>query len=441
MTVGGASAIVRVWQGGRFVSGVVRRSDFENGRWRRMVCERGGSTVQNGIPIVKDVYWVGVNDRLTPLFEAIWPIPRGISYNSYLILDEKVALIDAVKDQSACRYLKKLRHLLGPGRGIDYLVINHLEPDHSGTVPILREAFPAMQVVGNRKTAEFLKDMYGIEDTRLVQDGDQIDLGRHSLRFLLTPMVHWPETMMTFETTDGLLFSGDAFGGFGTLEGGIFDDEVDIQYYEDEILRYFSNIIGKYSSMVQKAIQKVGGLDIKVVAPAHGLVWRSQPRHIIGYYDRWSRQETEPGVVVAFGSMYGATARMAEAVERGIADGGVKTIRAHDVSTSHASYIIRDAWRYKGLVLGSPTYDIGVFPPMETLLRSLGGKRLVNRVVGVFGSYGWSGGAVKGLRDFVEQNKLELVEPVVEAKFTATPEQLEQCHALGRAMAERVREH
>ena len=395
--------------------------------------------MQNGIPIVKDVYWVGVNDRLTPLFEAIWPIPRGISYNSYLILDEKVALIDAVKDQSACGYLKRLKHLLGPGRQIDDLIVNHLEPDHSGTVPLLKDAFPAMQVVGNRKTAEFVKDLYGIQDVRLVQDGEEVDLGRHKLRFLLTPMVHWPETMMTFEAADGILFSGDAFGGFGTLEGGVFDDEVDIHYFEDEILRYFSNIIGKYSPMVQKAIQKVGSLDIKVVASAHGPIWRSQPRNIINYYDRWSRQETEPGVVVAFGSMYGATARMAEAVERGIADGGVKTIRAHDVSKSHASYIIRDAWRYKGLILGSPTYDTGVFPPMETLLRSLSGKRLSNRVAGIFGNYGWSGGAVKGLRDFVEQNKLELVEPVVEAKFTATPEQLEQCHDLGRAMAERVR--
>jgi flavorubredoxin len=406
-----------------------------------MVCERGGGTVHNGIPIAKDVYWVGVNDRLTPLFEAIWPIPRGISYNSYLVLDEKVALIDAVKDQSAYGYLKKLRHLLGPGRQIDYLVINHLEPDHSGAVPILKEAFPAMQVVGNRKTAEFVKDLYGIGDMRLVQDGEEIDLGRHKLRFLLTPMVHWPETMMTFEATDGILFSGDAFGGFGTLEGGIFDDEVDIHYFEDEILRYFSNIIGKYSPMVQKAIQKVGSLDIRVVASAHGPIWRNQPRRIIDYYDRWSRQETEPGVVVAFGSMYGATAKMAEAVERGVADGGVKTIRAHDVSNSHASYIIRDAWRYKGLVLGSPTYDTRVFPPMETLLTSLSGKRLTNRVVGVFGSYGWSGGAVGGLRDFVEQNKLELVEPVVEARFTATPEQLEQCHSLGRAMAERINKH
>lgn len=394
--------------------------------------------MQYGVPIAGDVYWVGVNDRLTPLFEALWPIPRGISYNSYLILDDKVALIDGVKDLSAHGYLERLRHLLGPGRQIDYLVINHLEPDHSGMAPLLKEAFPAMQIVGNRKTAEFVKDLYGIADTRVIQDGNQIDLGRHTLRFLLTPMVHWPETMMTFDSTNGILFSGDAFGSFGALEGGIFDDEVDVGYFEDEILRYFSNIIGKYSPMVLKAIQKVADLEIKTIAAAHGPIWRSEPRRIVDYYDRWSRQQGEPGAVVAFGSMYGATAKMAEAVERGLADGGVKAIRVHDVSKGHVSYVIRDAWRYQGLVLGSPTYDSGVFPLMGAVIESLSSRRLGNRLVGVFGSYGWSGGAVKDLRDFVEQNKLELVEPVVEAKFAATAEQLDQCHQLGLAMAGRL---
>ncbi len=395
--------------------------------------------MQNGIPIVKDVYWVGVNDRRTSLFEAIWPIPRGVSYNSYLIIDDKVVLVDAVKDQSVHGYLKKVKHLLGAGRPIDYLVANHLEPDHSGAVPVLKEAFPALQVVGNKKTAEFVNDLYGIQDVRVVQDGEELDLGRRKLKFFLTPMVHWPETMVTYEVTDRILFSGDAFGGFGALEGGIFDDEVDVSYYEDEILRYFSNIVGKYAPMVQKAIEKLKGLDIRIVASTHGPIWRTDPNHIIRLYDRWSRQETQPGVVVAFGSMYGATERMAEAVERGIADGGVKTIRTHNLSGSHVSYVIRDIWRYKGLVLGSPTYDAGLFPLMETLVRLLAGKRVANRVVGLFGSYGWSGGAVKGLRQFVEENKLELVEPVVEAKFTATPEQLEQCHELGRAMAQRIR--
>jgi flavorubredoxin len=395
--------------------------------------------VQYGIPIVKDVYWVGVNDRRTPLFEGIWPIPRGVSYNSYLILDEKTVLIDTVKDLSVNGYLKKLRHVLGPDRQIDYLVVNHLEPDHSGAIPLVKKVFPGVQIIGNKKTAEFLNDLYGVQDTRIVADGEELILGRRKLKFFLTPMVHWPETMMTYEMSDGILFAGDAFGGFGTLEGGIFDDEVDIHYYEDEILRYFSNIVGKYSPMVQKAIQKVAGVDIRIVASTHGPIWRTDPGHIIRLYDRWSRQETEPGVVVAFGSMYGATERMAEAVERGVADGGVKTIRAHNVSNSHLSYIIRDVWRYQGLILGCPTYDTGVFPLMDHLLSLLREKRIANRVVGLFSSYGWSGGAVKGMKQLVEDNKLELIEPIVDAKFCATAEQLEQCHALGRAMAARIR--
>ena len=396
--------------------------------------------MQNGIPIVEDVYWIGMNDRRTALFEGIWPIPRGVSYNSYLILDEKVALIDTVKDVSVDGYLKKIRHLLGPDRRIDYLVVNHLEPDHSGAVPILKKVFPDMQVVGNKKTAEFVNALYGVQDVLVVQDGQELSLGGRTLRFFLTPMVHWPETMVTYETADRILFSGDAFGGFGALDGGIFDDEVDIPYFEDEILRYFSNIVGKYSPMVQKAIQKLGNLDIRMIASTHGPIWRAMPKHIVELYDRWSRQEAEPGVVLAFGSMYGATERMAEAVARGLADGGVKTIRTHNVSTSHVSYMIRDIWRYQGLILGSSTYDAGVFPLMENLLRLLGGKKIANRAVGLFGSYGWGGGALKAMRQFVDENKLELIEPVAEARFTATAEQIEQCHELGRAVAERIRQ-
>jgi len=405
---------------------------------QRVLCQRRDNTVECGIPVVDDVYWVGVNDRRTALFEAIWPIPRGISYNSYLIADEKVALVDTVKDLSLHRYLDKLTNLVGPGRQIDYLVINHLEPDHSGAVPTLKRIFPAMRIVGNKKTAEFLKHLYGVEDTHVVQDGDTLALGRRTLQFHLTPMVHWPETMMTYETSAGILFSGDAFGGFGTLDGGIFDDEVDIYYFEDEILRYFSNIVGKYAPMVQKAIEKLGALDIKIVASTHGPIWRQDPGRIIDLYQRWSRHEAEPGVVLVFASMYGNTEKMAEAVARGLAEGGVTTIRTHDVSTSHISFIIRDIWRHGGLVLGSPTYDAGVFPPMEMLLKLLGSKRIGNRVVGLFGSHGWAGGAVKAMQKFVEGASLELVEPVVDARFAATPEQLDQCRQLGSAMARRV---
>ena len=396
--------------------------------------------MQYGIPIVDDIYWIGANDRRTALFESIWPIPRGVSYNSYLIRDEKVALIDSIKDLSLRGYLLRLEKLLGPDRKIDYLVINHMEPDHSGAVPILKQMFPEMQIIGNKKTAQFLASLHGIEDgVHLVADGDELDLGKHKLRFFMTPMVHWPETMMTYTSPGGILFSGDAFGGFGCLEGGIFDDEVDVAYFEDEILRYFSNIVGKYSPMVQKAIEKLGKTEVKIIGPTHGPIWRSNPAHIIDLYDRWSRHDAESGVVLAFGSMYGNTEVMADSVARGLSDAGLKTVRTHNVSTSHVSYIIRDIWRYKGLVLGSPTYDAGVFPPMDTLLRLLTTKRIAKRHVGIFGTHGWAGGSVDTLRKFVADTGLDLVEPVIDANFRGTPDQVEYCHQLGHAMVKRIR--
>jgi flavorubredoxin len=398
-----------------------------------------GKAVKSAIPIVDNVYWVGTNDRQTDLFEGIWPLPRGVSYNCYLIVGRKVALLDTVKKGSLPACLEKIGNALGAKPRIDYLVIHHLEPDHSGSIPLLRKLFPEMCIIGNEKTAEFLGHLYAIKDgIRVVKDGDELDLGGRKLKFFLTPMVHWPETMMSYEVNDKILFSGDAFGGFGTLDGGIFDDTLDMAYFEDEILRYFSNIVGKYSVPVQKAIAKLEGTEIKVVAATHGPIWRKRPGEIIERYDKWSRQEGEKGIVVAYGSMYGSTERMTEAVTRGISETGFHTIRVHDLSRSHVSYVIRDAWRYKGLILGSPTYDAGIFPPVDSLVRLLQEKKLKNRLVGLFGSYGWSGGGVKGLREFVETSKLELVEPVVEARFESTDNELEQCRQLGRNVAKAV---
>jgi flavorubredoxin len=344
-----------------------------------------------------------------------------------------VALLDTVKKGSLPACLERIGDALGTRPRIDYLVVHHLEPDHSGSLPVLMKLFPEMCIIGNEKTAEFLDNLYGIKDNvRIVKDGDELNLGGRKLKFFLTPMVHWPETMMSYESNDKILFSGDAFGGFGTLDGNIFDDTLDMAYFEDEILRYFSNIISKYTGPVQKAIEKLKGMEIKVVAATHGPVWRKRPGEIIGLYDKWSRQQADKGVVIAYGSMYGNTERMMEAVARGISEAGCSEIRVHDLSRSHVSYVIRDAWRYKGLILGSPTYDMGIFPPVDGLVRLLQEKKLNNRFVGVFGSYGWSGGGVKGLKSFVEKNKLTLVEPVVEAKFSAKDDELEQSSQLGR---------
>lgn len=403
---------------------------------RRGANEKEDRFMHNPIPVTDDIYWIGVNDHETDLFEAQWPLPEGVSYNSYLIRAGKTALIDTVKKTHLTQYVEKVRRLVADGRRVDYLIINHMEPDHSGAIPVLKQLFPEMNIVGNKKTLGLVKEFYGITtDTTTVADGDVLDLGGHTLRFILTPMVHWPETMMTFNETSRVLFSGDAFGSFKTLDGGLFDDEINIARYDDEILRYFSNIVGKYSLMVQKAMARLQGIDIKVVASTHGPVWRKAPNYILDKYDLWSRYIAEPGVVVAYASMYGNTLKIAEAVSRGLSLAGVREIRMHDVARNHPSYVIRDAWRYKGIILGSCTYEMGLFPAMRNLVELLEEKGLKNRSLGIFGSFGWTGGAVKALKSFTEKNAWDLVEPVVEVKCAPDEHQLEECIALGRNMA------
>jgi flavorubredoxin len=392
------------------------------------------------IEISPGVSWVGVNDRETGLFESMWPLPRGISYNAYLIVGEKIALVDAVKKLQIDGFIAAVRKALPPGRSIDYLIINHIEPDHSGAIEVLSSLYPGMKIAGNKRTFDLMEGFYGMtENLHAVQDGDELDLGGRKLSFHITPMVHWPETMMTYDKTAGILFSGDAFGSFGTLDGGLFDDEIDPDVYEGEMLRYYSNIIGRFSAMVHKAIRKVEPLDIRMVASTHGPVWRKDPGYPISRYDRWSRFEPEPGAVLAYASMYGSTLRMAEAVARGLALGGLKDIMMHDVSKVHASFIIRDIWRYGGVVLGSCTYELGLFPLMRNLVELLEEKALKNRRLGLFGTYGWSGGAVKRLKEFAGTVSWDLVDPVLEVKCSARDAQLDECMQLGRNMAAAVK--
>ncbi|MDD5155557.1 MAG: FprA family A-type flavoprotein, partial [Candidatus Omnitrophica bacterium] len=350
--------------------------------------------MDNAIPVTKDIFWTGVNDTKTQLFEAIWPLPHGISYNSYVINDEKVLLVDTVKESFIETYLDNIKNALQNKKGIDYLVITHMEPDHSGAIKALLEEYPGIQIIGNAKTAELLKCFFGIEkNVKVIKDKETLQTGRHKLTFLLTPMVHWPETMMAYEEADRVLFSGDAFGGFGTLDKGIFDDEVDLDFFEEETRRYFSNIIGKYSAMVQKAISQLKELDICAVASTHGPVYRKDPQRIISRYSKWSNYETENGAVIVYGSMYGNTEKMAEAVARKLAEEKIKDIRVHDVSRSHISFIINDIWRFKGLILAGCTYNTRLFPLMDNLTRFLENETIKNHVLGVIGNYGWSGGA------------------------------------------------
>lgn len=391
-----------------------------------------------GIEIRPGIYWVGVNDRATDLFEGLWPLPYGVSYNAYLVVGEKTALIDSVKEGFAEELLNNVAQVLNPSK-IDFLVVNHMEPDHSGALPLLRRLAPEAKILATGPAVPMLARFYGIETgVETVKDGEELDLGGKRLRFFHIPFVHWPETMATFEETERVLFSCDAFGGFHALDGALFDDQVDISEYEDEILRYFSNIVGMHTRPVLKAIEKLKALPIQVIAPSHGLIWRRDPGYIVNLYARWASMEGEPGVTLIYSSMYRHTRSMAEAVARGVRGAGTP-VKVLDASRVHVSFLIREAWKRKGLILGTPTYDAGVFPPLEQLIRLLERKRLKGRVVGCFGSYGWQGGALRKLVEKVESLGWEVIEQV---GFQGSPtlEDLAAGEALGESIAKRVKQ-
>jgi flavorubredoxin len=391
------------------------------------------------VPVKGKVFWIGVNDRRKRLFENMWPMDKGVSYNSYLIVDEKTALVDTIEDRAAGNYIERIEKLL-EGRKLDYLIINHMEPDHSGEIKAIFDHFKGVTIVGNSKTFKMVEAYWGItENLRQVEDGDALCLGYHNLSFVMTPWVHWPETMMTYDVTEKILFSGDAFGTFGSLDGGIFDDEINFDFYEEEMRRYYSNIVGLYSNMVQKAFAKLSCIEVKVIAPTHGPVWRTNPEKVLGLYDKWSKYEAEEGVVIVFASMYGNTEQMADYIARKLAENGVENIIIHDVSRTHISYLINDVWKYKGLILGSCAYTSRAFPLMEQFARELVHIKLKKRFVGIFGSYSWNGGGVKSLKEFIEETDLEVVSEPVDIYGKPNLEKLAKCDELAKAMAIKLR--
>lgn len=338
----------------------------------------------------------------------------GVSYNSYLICDNKSALIDTLEFGSKDDYIDQIAEIL-EGKNLDYLIVNHMEPDHSSMIGILLKFYPQLKIVSNIKAFKMLEAYFGLTSNSFIEvkDNEILDLGYHKLSFHITPWVHWPETMMTYDTTDKVLFSCDAFGSFGTLDGGIFDDEINFEWYEDEMRRYYSNIVGKYSNMVQKAFAKLQDVEIKVICPSHGPVWRSNPGKAIELYDKWSRYESEEGVIIAFASMYGNTEKMADYLARLISEKGVKNIRIYDVSKTHASFILSDIWKYKTVILGSCAYNAGMHPMMEHLCHELTVLNPKDKNYALFGSYSWNGGGLKSLLAFADKmtwNKI--AEPV-----------------------------
>lgn len=385
------------------------------------------------------VHYVGVNDRNKSLFEGLWPLPYGVSYNSYLIDDEMVALVDTVDICYFDVFLAKIKKVIGE-RPINYLIINHMEPDHSGSIRLIKQHYPGIVIVGNKQTFGMIEGFYGVAGERyVVNDGDFLALGQHKLRFYLTPMVHWPETMMTFDETGGILFSGDAFGAFGALNGGVIDSQINTDIYWDEMRRYYSNIVGKYGSPVQKALQKLASLPIRMICSTHGPVWTEDIAKVVGIYDRLSKYEAEEGVILAYGSMYGNTEQMAEAIAEELSRQGIKNVVMHNVSRTPHSNILSDVFRYKGLIVGCPTYNNQLYPEMEALLSKIAARDVKNRYMGYFGSFCWSGAAVKRIGEFNEKLKFELVGNPVEMKQGMREETYKLCEELGRAMADRLK--
>ncbi len=395
------------------------------------------------IEIRPGVHWIGVNDRTTDLFEGLWPITQeGVSYNAYLINDEKKAIVDLSKSLKTDDFLDQIHQIVDLSE-LNYVIVNHMEPDHSGVLRTLRRVVPGVTIVGTQKTKEMLEGFYGITDhIQVVEDGDTLALGDRTVRFFSTPFVHWPETMMTYLEGEGILFSCDAFGGYGALRGGIFDDQcTDFGFYEKEALRYYVNIVAVFSRPVLKAIDKLKDLPVSIIAPSHGLVWRENPGRIVELYQEWAGYAGGPGeigVTLLYGTMYGNTEEMMNAVAQGVSDEGVP-LDIFDARHTHVSYILPSLWTRRGVIVGAPTYEGALFPPVAQVLSMAGTKRIRNRIATHFGSYGWSGGAQREFESFVDELKWEMTEPF-EFRGGPTDDDLRRGEAFGAAFARRIRE-
>ena len=393
--------------------------------------------------INNEIYWVGSNDRRLNLFENIFSIPDGVSYNSYLVCDEKTVLIDTVDYSVSRQYIENILYILN-GSPLDYLIINHMEPDHCAVIPELCRMFPELKIIGNAKTFQMIKQFYGYESesrAHVVKEGDILTTGRHSFKFIFAPMVHWPEVMVSYDIKDKILFSADAFGSFGALSGNIFNDEIDFEKdWLDESRRYYSNIVGKYGASVQNLLKKASELDINAICPLHGPVWRSNLGLILDKYNKWSLYEPEEnGVVIAYGSIYGHTQNAAECLAAKLADSGVKNISMYDVSCTDISYIISDMFKYGHIVLMSPTYNAGVFRPVETLVNDMKALNVQKRKVAVFENGSWAPAAAKQIIKVLEEMKdITLYDEKISIKSALTSEQGNEIYNLAEKIASEI---
>lgn len=381
--------------------------------------------------ITEDMYWIGASDRRLELFENVYPIPKGVSYNSYVILDEKTVLLDTV-DHSVCsQFLENLEHVLD-GRTLDYIIVNHMEPDHCASLAEVVIRYPEVKFVGNAKTFTMMKQFFDFDvDNRavVIKEGDTISTGKHTLAFAMIPMVHWPEAMVTYDAYDKVLYSADAFGTFGALNGNIFADELNFEAeWLEEARRYLTNIVGKYGAQVQSALKKAAALDIEMICPLHGPVWRENLGWFIDKYQKWSTYTPEDhAVLIVYASIYGNTESAVNVLAGKISDAGEKNIAMYDVSKTDPSYILAEAFRCDRIVFACPTYNAGLFPKMETLLSELKAHNFQNRKVAVIENGTWAISAGKQMKEILSSMKnMEIYDNTLTVKSSLKRDQMEE---------------
>lgn len=391
--------------------------------------------------IFDNIHWIGVNDRETVAFEGLWNIEKeGVAYNAYIINDDKVAVIDTVKAFKANEFLDNIKEVIGD-KQVDYLIVNHVEPDHSSGILALRDVYPDMAIYASKKGVEMIGNFFNVcDNVHELAEGETLPLGEHTLQFFMTPMVHWPESMVTYETKTKTLFSMDIFGSFGTVNGGIFDDENDYESYEDNINRYFACIVGKVAGQAERALNKLAPIEIKTICPAHGLVWRSHPEYILNKYTSLAKCEKQEGVVIVYGTMYGNTRDAVEILANELKAQGVRNIKMYDLSRVDISYAIADIWVTKGVVLAAPSYYSKIFPKMAYMLYKLSEVKVKNNKLGFVCNYSWSCGADREFEKFIEETKADVASPMVLIKSGVQAEDQEKLAVLAKDMAQAMQE-
>lgn len=394
--------------------------------------------------ITRDIIWVGGSDVRLALFENMFPLENGVSYNSFLITDEKTALVDTVDESVGRQFIENIEAALS-GRPLDYLIINHMEPDHCANIEEICRLFPEVKIVGNKKTFQMIQQFYNIDisgRTLEVKDKDSLSLGEHTLHFIFAPMVHWPEVMFTYDEYDKILFSADAFGTFGAYTGNLFSDEADYEeMYLNEARRYYTNIVGKYGVQVQAALKKTADMEIRMICPLHGPVLRGEDmRKLLDKYELWSSYRPEErGVMIAYASMYGNTENAVRLLANLLAQKGIGNIKVYDVSKTHFSAIVADAFRYSHLVFASPTYNLKLYGAMEMVIRDLAALNLQNREVAVIGNGSWASAAGKIMAGmFAEMKDMRLIGEVFEIKSALKKEQYPEMESLAEEIAASV---